>query len=84
MTSAVPPKGPTTPSPVAPPAPSTLTSGKITAYIGLVVAVIGFLNTAPVLTLIPPKYAAILTAIGAVVAKFGGLLHTDQSIARSS
>lgn len=64
------------------PAPSplsTITPGKITAWIGFAVAAIGFLNTAPVLKVIPPSWAAILTVLGAAVSRYGGLLHTDQT-----
>jgi hypothetical protein len=58
---------------------STITTGKLIAWAGVIVAAFGFLNTAPVLSILPPKWAAAVTVIGALVAKFGSLLHTDQS-----
>lgn len=74
-----PSRPPTTPSPVKPPSPSTLTSGKLIAWAGVIVAAFGFLNTQAVMAVLPTSWAPYVVILGAVVAKFGALLHTDQS-----
>lgn len=74
-----PPTGPT-PSPSSPPPLTTAISGKLVAWVGVLIAAFGFLNTVQQsLHILPSDVAAWVTVVGAALAKFGGLLHTDQA-----
>jgi hypothetical protein len=55
------------------------TTGKVTGFVGAIATVIGFLDTQSVLSILPTKVAAVVAAVGGLLAVFGVTLHTDQT-----
>lgn len=81
MNTPVRPTGPT-PSPASPPAASpTRSSGWWTTVISGAITIFSFLDSQAVLNILPPKVAATIAAVGALLTTWGVLKHTDQASA---
>jgi hypothetical protein len=59
--------------------PPAQTSGKWSVYIGLVVAIFGYLNQAQVIAVLPHWLAPYVVIVGAIATGLGNKFHTDQT-----